>query len=83
MRGTEEDVLQEAEDQVAPEGGLGEAVHPQVCTHIVPPLPAHCLWGRGGGRGGGQLARCEEEGLFRRALYSHTNHPICCNRSPL
>lgn len=40
MHGTEKDALQEAEDQAVLEEGLGEAIHPQVCAHIVPPLPA-------------------------------------------
>ena len=46
---------------------------------LYPQLPAHCLWARGGAG----LARCEEEGFFPRALYSCSNHPICCNHSLL
>lgn len=65
--------------KTALEERMGEALFPQVCTHIVPSLSAHCIWGRGGGGRG--LARCEEEGLH--ALYSHSNYPICCNHSPI
>lgn len=73
--------FKEAEDQAATKEELGEAVSPptSVRTHLPP--ASSTLWGRG--REGGGLVKCEEEGLFPHALYSHPNHPICSKCSPL
>lgn len=51
------------------------------CAHTSYPHSQHTACGKEEEEGGWQ--RCEEEGLFPHALYSHSNHPICCNHSPL
>lgn len=73
--------FREAEDQVATEEELGEAVSPPTSVHTHFPPASSTLWRRGRERGG--LVKCGEEGLFPYVLYSHSNHPICSKCSPL